>query len=181
VPTLTPGQIYALAIDVGLSADKALVATAVALAESGGRTDAVGDVALQDAKWGPSIGLWQIRSLKEQSGTGGPRDATRLKDPRFNAQAMRAISGNGQSFNPWSTYKDGAYKKQIGKISGFDAASGVLGSIPIIGPAASAVVSAGSKLTSSWGNDAMTIGLKIMAAGSAVALVVVGAVHTVSK
>jgi hypothetical protein len=136
---------------------------------------------LQDAKWGPSIGLWQIRSLKAESGTGSPRDATRLKDPRFNAQAMRAISGGGDSFTPWTTYKNGDYKKQIGKISGSDAAAGVLGSIPVIGPAASAVVSAGSKLTTAWGSDAMTIGLKIMAAGSAVALVVVGAVHTVSK
>jgi hypothetical protein len=181
VTTLSPGQIYALAIGVGLPAGQATIATAVALAESGGRTDAIGDVGLENATWGPSVGLWQIRSLKAETGKGTPRDASRLTDPQFNAQAMRAISGNGQSFTPWSTYKNGSYKKQLGKISGSDAAAGVLGSIPVIGPAASAVVSAGAALTSNWGSDAMIIGLKIMAAGSAAALVIVGAVHTVKS
>ena len=71
--TLSPAAIYTLARNAGLSAAAATTATAVALAESGGRTDAVGDVGLEDATWGPSVGLWQIRSLKAQSGTGQPR------------------------------------------------------------------------------------------------------------
>lgn len=37
-------------------------AFSISLAESGGRAGAVGDVRLQDATWGPSYGMFQIRS-----------------------------------------------------------------------------------------------------------------------
>jgi hypothetical protein len=114
MPTLSPAQIYALARDVGqLDPAAAAVATAVALAESGGRTDAEGDIGLQDGKWGPSIGLWQIRSLKAEYGKGqSVRDGARLKDPQFNAFAMATISNHGKNFNPWTTFTSGKYKSQ---------------------------------------------------------------------
>jgi hypothetical protein len=186
VPVLTPSQIYTLAIqEGGLSPQAAVLATAIALAESGGNSDAVGDVGLENATWGPSVGLWQIRSLKAQTGTGGPRDVTQLKDPRFNARAMRAISTGGTNWRPWSTYTSGSYKKQLSKIGSGDLVEGTLDAVPIVGGvlgnAVAGVKSAATGLTSAWGKDAMTIGLKILAAGTAVAFVVVGAVHTVSN
>jgi hypothetical protein len=106
------------------------VATAVALAESGGRTDAQGDIGLQDGTWGPSVGLWQIRSLKAEYGKGTPRDASRLTDPEFNARAMASISNGGKNFKPWTTYTSGAYKKQIDKIGVSGIAGGLLGTCP---------------------------------------------------
>jgi hypothetical protein len=106
---LSIAQVYNLARGVGLSHHQAVIATAIAMAESGLNPGAVGDVALEDATWGPSEGLWQVRSLKAQRGTGQTRDATRLTDPQFNARSMYEISDGGRNFEPWSTYVDNAY------------------------------------------------------------------------
>src|SRR5205085_11165321 len=100
-------------MNAGFSAANAAVATAIALAESGGRTEAQGDLGLQNGTWGPSVGLWQIRSLKAETGKGTPRDASKLTDPQFNAQAAYVISNGGANFKPWTTYTNGAYKKKL--------------------------------------------------------------------
>ncbi len=69
------------------------------------------------------MGLWQIRSLKAERGTGKTRDETRLKRPAFNARSMAAISSRGNDFTPWSVYKSGAYKQHLAEAS---AISGVV-------------------------------------------------------
>lgn len=179
--TLSPAQIFTLARNAGLSPSAAAIATAIALAESGGRTDAVGDVGLQDAKWGPSIGLWQIRSLRAEYGTGSPRDASRLKDPTFNAAAMVSISGKGGNWKPWSTYTSGSYKRYVSEVAAGMGQSGVAGdgATTRLGDNVSDAL---DKLNpfSGWAADALKIGLYVLGGGAAVALVVVGAVHTVS-
>jgi hypothetical protein len=187
VATLTPAQIYSLAMNAGFSAANAAVATAIALAESGGRTEAQGDLGLQNGTWGPSVGLWQIRSLKAETGKGTPRDASKLTDPQFNAQAAYVISNGGANFKPWTTYTNGAYKKKLDQLSAGDLGSGILGSLPgggllntVLGPEIGAADAAASGLTG-WAADAMKIGLYVLAGGACVALVVVGVVHTVSK
>ena len=177
MPTLSPAQIYTLAHQAGLSAAAATTATAVALAESGGRTDAEGDIGLQNATWGPSVGLWQIRSLKAQYGTGGPRDASRLKDPYFNAKAMVSISGGGGSWRPWSTYTSGKYKKYLSSASGGAADPAANAAGPGFGT--EAVTDAVDGALGAWAKPAFAIGLKVLGAGAAAALVIVGAVHTV--
>jgi hypothetical protein len=103
---LPPNKIAEHAYNAGVKDRMALItAVAIAMAESwGGDPNAVGDVGLQDSKWGPSIGLWQIRSLKAESGKGTTRDATRLKDPAFNARSMYAISGGGTKWSDWTVY-----------------------------------------------------------------------------
>jgi hypothetical protein len=179
VATLTPAQIYTLAHQAGLSAMAATTATAIALAESGGKTDAVGDVGLQDAKWGPSIGLWQIRSLKAETGTGSPRDASRLKDPYFNAKAMVSISGGGGSWRPWSTYTSGSYKKFLSPAATGAADPAANAAAPGFG--AQIVGDAVDGALTAWAKPAFGIGLKIIGAGAAAALVIVGAVHTVKS
>lgn len=108
--TLSAKDIAGYAAGAGFSGAALETAVAVALAESSGRPGAVGDVALQDAEWGPSIGLWQIRSRKEEKGKGTARDADRLKDPGFNARSAYTISTGGANWNPWSVYKTGAYR-----------------------------------------------------------------------
>jgi hypothetical protein len=200
VATLSPAQIYSLAVGAGLSPAAATTATAVALAESGGRTDAMGDVALEDATWGPSVGLWQIRSLKAQQGTGGPRDATRLTDPTFNAASMAQISGTGGNFKPWTTFSKGTYKQfleQVGSpattVGG--SVAGVLSGIAGAARGESSGSSPGSSSGGStstdsyastlgggvfdWQPGVFTIAVKIAGAAAAACLVIVGAVHTV--
>jgi hypothetical protein len=53
--------------------------------------------------WTYSIGLFQIRLIKEQTGTGQCRDETRLKD-NVDQQILCAweLSGSGRSWSPWS-------------------------------------------------------------------------------
>lgn len=181
--TLSPAQIYTLARNAGLAPAAATTATAVALAESGGRSDAMGDVGLEDGTWGPSVGLWQIRSVKAQTGTGQTRDASRLTDPAFNAASMAAISGTGGNFGPWTTFTKGTYKKflsQVGstQVTAADAAS-VASSSSSSGSGSSAADSMGGLF--GWEGAAFTIGIKVLAAAAAAALVIVGAVHTVSN
>lgn len=102
---MNPAQIGAFAYKAGITSRSDLqAAIAVAMAESGGNPDAVGDVSLQNATWGPSYGLWQIRSLKAESGKGTTRDGTRLKDPAFNAKSMYTISNGGKNWKPWSVW-----------------------------------------------------------------------------
>jgi hypothetical protein len=103
---------------VGWPADKIDVAQAVAQAESqGGYADAVGDITLVDAKWGPSIGLFQIRSLRSPQSFGGAdlwRYAFPLRQPFYNAQAALAIT-NGGDWSKWATFISGAYKQYLGQ------------------------------------------------------------------
>ena len=125
--TLDYRQRYQLARSVGLSHERAVLAVAISQGESGGRTDAVGDTSLTDATWGPSVGLWQIRSLNSERGTGRSRDASRLTDPGFNARSMAAISGHGSDFSPWSVYTSGAYRQYVDDVR---AAVGTAGENP---------------------------------------------------
>jgi hypothetical protein len=107
-------QLRSLATEVGWRGDNINIAVAVAMAESSGKTCSKGDVNLENATWGPSIGLWQIRSLRSQKGTGGVRDETANYDPRINARhAYQIWSGEGGSWQPWSTWNNGAYRAYI--------------------------------------------------------------------
>lgn len=114
--SLTIRQVYELARGAGLGHSAAITATAVAMAESGLNPAAVGDTSLTDATWGPSIGLWQIRSVKADKGTGKPRDAERLATPSFNAHSMASISSGGSDWSPWSAYKNGSYTSHLGEV-----------------------------------------------------------------
>jgi lysozyme-like protein len=98
---LDEARIAELARDAGFPESTIAKAVAVARCESGFRARAVGDGHLVDLTWGPSIGVWQIRSRHADFGTGRPRDASRLIDPAFNARAAYAISGGGTDWSAW--------------------------------------------------------------------------------
>jgi len=99
------------------------MAGAIAMAETRGYNERVGDEDLETGKWGPSVGLMQVRTLREQRGTGGPRDIDRIGDPLENMRAALAIYrgddvtlGGKKHYEPggfdqWSTYGSGAYKE----------------------------------------------------------------------
>ncbi len=140
--TLSAGQIAFVAKGAGFSGDSLVTAVAIALAESSGNADAVGDVALQTGTWGPSVGLWQIRSLNVQKNTGGQRDEVANHNPATNAKNAFAISSSGTNFHPWSTFGSGAYLAHIGaartgagapNANGIPAGLNTSGSAPVSG------------------------------------------------
>ncbi|HTI22194.1 MAG TPA: type VII secretion target [Kutzneria sp.] len=113
MPTISAQQIAQHAYNAGFRGDALTTAVAVALAESHGDTGIHGDVNLQTGTWGPSVGLWQIRSLNPGHGTAAEqalRNAQANADPATNARHAYAISRHGTNFGPWSTYTNGAYR-----------------------------------------------------------------------
>lgn len=108
----TASEIYQAARVAGMNVAQAVTATAVALAESGGNDTAVGDVGLQTGTWGPSVGVWQVRTLKADTGKGTDRDVTRLQGNLVEqAKAAWDISDHGTDWTPWTAYNTGAYSK----------------------------------------------------------------------
>ena len=108
--TLSTEQLVALAKQVGFNQQNAVVAAAVAKAESGGRSGVVND----NPRTGDlSYGLWQINMLgdlgPERLRKFGITSYEQLKDPLTNARAAYILSG-GSNFTPWSVYKSGKYK-----------------------------------------------------------------------
>ncbi len=108
---LTPEQIAEHAHAAGFRGENLTTAVAVALAESGGKTDSHNTDGLDD-----SYGLWQINMY----GTLGPDrrqkndlDADReLFDPSTNADAAhRVFREDGGSFEPWGAYTNGSYRQ----------------------------------------------------------------------
>lgn len=93
-------------------------AAAIALAESGGRTDAISNTAYPKLPGyhppGPgaspeySVGLWQVNRLAH------PQYSTASLETQMGAaRAAVQISGDGSNFSPWSTYTSGAYKDHL--------------------------------------------------------------------
>ncbi len=99
---LTLAQLQALAASVGFP-DPALAA-AVAMAESGGNPNAIGDTNIVQ---GPSYGLFQIDVYFQTQYRANP---SVLFDPTTNAKAAYAIWKAAGGFTPWSTYNQGLYK-----------------------------------------------------------------------
>lgn len=109
---LSPSQIYSLLLQGGFKPDQARIMTAIAQAESGGNPAAVGDVRLQNATWGPSVGLFQVRTLKGETGTNQDRDIHHLMgDLQAQVHAAFEISDQGRNFRPWSTFTSGSYRQ----------------------------------------------------------------------
>lgn len=107
-------QLAALAMKAGCPAKAAPIAAAIAAAESGGNPGAQGDIALMDSTWDWSAGLWQIRGLRAERGTGELRDSLANANPMKNALAMVMISNRCTNWTPWSTYNTGAYLPYLG-------------------------------------------------------------------
>jgi len=111
---LGPERIAQLAYDAGFRGRDLAVAVAVAMAESGGDTRIPGDTGIQDRTWSPSVGLWQIRSLHADRGTGRMRDELANVRPAVNARHARAIwRERGGSFAAWSAYTNGSYRQYL--------------------------------------------------------------------
>lgn len=109
--SLTLAQLQQLAASVGFP-DPALAA-AVAMAESGGNPCAQGDPNIGSSGYlctGPngtsrSMGLFQV-----DLDYNPQFDGASLLNPTYNAQAAYEISSQGTNWNPWTTYRTGAYR-----------------------------------------------------------------------
>lgn len=101
---LSVAQLKQLASNAGFSGGDLETAVAIALAESSGNPNAVGDLTL-----GTSVGLWQVNLRWHPEYTHQA-----LLDPQTNANAAYAIwDAAGSDFSPWSTYKTGAYLSHL--------------------------------------------------------------------
>lgn len=112
----TRQQIIELLRQAGVPEQDIPTMVAIAMAESAGNTDAQGDKTLANSKWGNSVGLFQIRSLRDPSkytGVDRLRDAAKLEDPVYNAKAAWAISKEGTDYSPWTTFTEGTYQKYM--------------------------------------------------------------------
>jgi hypothetical protein len=103
---------------------QAVIMTAIALAESGGNDAAIGDVGREDATWGPSSGLYQIRTLKADTGRGTDREISALTNPANQARAAYDMSRGGTDFSAWSVYTGGQYQQFLGQAQAGAAAGG---------------------------------------------------------
>ena len=126
---LTPQQVEADLVAAGMPVGAAVTMTAIAGAESQWKDDALGDTTLENSTWGPSYGLFQIRTLKRDTGTGSDRDIAALagNDMR-QARSAVDISQGGRDFSPWSTYTSGAFQNYLGQARAAANLGGLVGS-----------------------------------------------------
>lgn len=95
-------DIYSVAVDAGWGdSHSAQVATAIALAESGGDASATN----HNFNGSTDYGLWQINSIHSSILASG-----QWSDPSANAKMAHTVYANaGNSFSPWVTYTTGKY------------------------------------------------------------------------
>lgn len=106
------------AYNAGFRGDALVTAVAVAGAESGYNQGAVGDVGLQSDKWGPSVGMWQVRTLNnpnEYSGLDTQRDVNIVggDNVQANANFAYSLSNGGSNWRQWGAFTNGSYQSQL--------------------------------------------------------------------
>lgn len=108
---LTANQIAGYAKAAGFPDGEVALATAIAMAESGGNTKAHNTRPPDD-----SYGLWQINMYGSLAAARrlslGLTSNDQLFDPAVNARAALQIR-RGQGWTAWSVYTSGAYKKHM--------------------------------------------------------------------
>jgi len=117
--TVAPGQLsieqlVGLAKGAGFSDNDAVIMAAIAMAESGGNSNAHNN---NRATGDNSYGLWQINMIDELGPARrkqfGISNDEQLKDPVTNAHAARIVKQES-GFVSWSVYKSGRYKNYLG-------------------------------------------------------------------
>lgn len=103
-----------ICIAVGFRGEALVKALAVAKAESDFDAHAM-NYAAASGKWGPAVGLFQVRVLVRppRSGMDSRRDRDAMRDPVNNARFAYDLSGGGKNWRPWSAYTNGAYRQYM--------------------------------------------------------------------
>jgi peptidoglycan hydrolase-like protein with peptidoglycan-binding domain len=122
VTQLTDLQLAEVAAGAGFTDVGLELAIAVALAESGGRTDAVNTTGNHPAS--RDRGLWQINSYWHPEVTD-----PQAFNPQQCAAAAFRISSHGQDWRPWSTFNSGSYRAFVTRAR---RAAGLVAGVPTI-------------------------------------------------
>jgi hypothetical protein len=112
----TEAEIVQILRDADIPEKDIPIMVAIAMAESRGDSDAIGDEKLANNKWDASIGLFQIRSLRNPNNPKfNKADKLRIKDklfdPVYNAKVAYEISKKGKTWKDWTTFTKGTYKQ----------------------------------------------------------------------
>lgn len=99
--TLTDTQIAGVIKTAGFPSGSQVTAVAIALAESGGRSDATN----RNSNGSTDYGLFQINSVHSQLLASGS-----WSDPVSNAKMALSVSSNGSNFKPWVAYTTQRYR-----------------------------------------------------------------------
>jgi len=110
---LSDVQLAQVASGAGFSGESLVTAIAVALAESSAIVNNIGD-------GNTSFGLWQIHTPAHPQ----YNRAQLLNDANYNAAAAWDISSGGTNWYPWSTWKNGAYRRYLARARDAAAAIG---------------------------------------------------------
>ena len=100
--TYSKSDIASFAAAVGIPSDQLNVAASIALAESSGRAG----ITNKNNNGSTDYGLWQINSIHNPPVPG-------ILNPNTNAKYAYQVSHKGTQWNPWVTYKTGAYKEYM--------------------------------------------------------------------
>ena len=148
---LNAGQLKALALAAGFNDRDASIMAAIAMAESGGRSNAHNNNA---ATGDNSYGLWQVNMLgrmgPERRRSFGIGSNEALFDPAVNASAARKVF-ESQGFGAWSVFKSGAYKQFLPQAMRAGAAPMAPALPPATAPAMAGVTQAGANLNAAQG------------------------------
>lgn len=110
---LGPEQLVDLALQSGFTPELAPVMAAIALAESGGRTNAHNP---NRSTGDNSYGLWQINMIdnlgRERRRSYGLKKDEDLWDPATNVRAAKKVH-ESQGLNAWTVYRTGAYRQYL--------------------------------------------------------------------
>lgn len=132
--SLSASAIFRAARSAGFNASESLVMTAIAFAESSGDPTAIGPKNGTNSNGTNDYGLWQINTVNS--------DALKMGDwrnPEDNARMARLIYKR-QGYSAWTTYKNGSYKKHLGRGADGDASDEspsvpekIIAGVPIVG------------------------------------------------
>lgn len=121
--TLSPPQIFAYARQAGFSVGEAVIMTAIAGPESGGRTDATH----KNNNGSTDLGVWQIND----DANADVLSMGDWRDPAINARMARVIYKR-QGYSAWSVFKSGKYRDYLGDAMKASAGGGASILPPII-------------------------------------------------
>lgn len=129
MPVISDAAIASVARAQGLNPTNTAIAVAVAIAESGGNTNAHNAIPPDN-----SYGLWQINMLGDMGPSRrkqfGLSSNDELYDANVNAKAMSALSNGGTNWKPWTTYTRGTYRAYMAR--GMAAAGSSSGTVGVI-------------------------------------------------
>lgn len=114
----TQRAVLAALYAAGARGEQLVTLAALTEGESGRKVDSLGDVDIQDATWGPSAGVFQIRTVKAQRGTGQTRDVDRVATLDGGARSAvelwdQSVARGKPGGQPWSAWQRGWHESYI--------------------------------------------------------------------